>query len=606
MKSKRWMIFLLMIVMACAAVTGVQAEADAADKTVSSPESNSRKHRVTVTVPGADKENRHDEILIMVDGSYSLDNEWPYAKAGVLEIAGMVLNGKNNVSITLMAFGMGPNVVAEHISTMEELEKLLDTYQGNLLYGRSSTNIEGAFIGIQRYLAEHDDTLRDATVIFMTDGGVNQNARPNRWLTENIFRYTRYNEIATLICDELAAVEAGAAVLSEGTRATFTEEEIEKLKTAGSTNDTAAMTAIVSAAYDETMTKGTKWLQNQFSRIYAYHGMSDEDGGYSVCDMERATLDYQKANGLWMENAFYYTAARAGSISDSTDQQRAVDAAWELVTNEEYHLKNLYLVRYANDSRAGWMQFKNGSTQYKEMPENVEYIHSSKISDLAETIREMMVALSLTPFNNVSIVDYMSKWVELQPETICVLDKDDQLVAAYDPENSDPANNVYRYKWLTEEPLCQDLPPIVVSDVPGSEYEMGGPDVVGNASGGIKKITWNIKQGPLLKVDHYRMEYDILVDVNEPGFRYSVFYPTNGITYVHYTDENDEPQTNEIPVPNVKFSVPRPAVTPAPQPTPPPADVPQTGDSMQPAFWLAALLITGTALGLSLRRKRRG
>jgi len=607
MKKNRLLIFLMVILLICTPVFSALADANAADKSVTANQGNSRKYRVTVTVPGEDKENRHDEILIMVDGSYSLDKEWPYARDGILEIGSMVLNGKNNVRLTLMAFGMGPNVVAEHIETMEQLEALLDTYQGNLLYGRSSTNIEGAFIGIQRYLATHDDSMKDAIVVFMTDGGVNQYAYPNKWLTEVVAKYKNHSNLAVALFYELANVHAGEATLSPYTKSVFTEEEIEAMMNAVPEENLTAIQKIMEEPYDETITKGKKWLETVFQSAYAYNNMSDENGGYSICDMERAILDYQASINAYIENAFYYIAG-SGNISggETNNQKRAIDAANELATNEEYHLKNMYLVQYANDGRAEWMQFKTGTTQYKEMPANVEYVNAGAISNLVETIRKMLSDISLTPYNNVAIVDYMSKWVELLPETIRILDKDDQVVAEYDEEASDPANDAFQYKWLVDPPLCDELPPVVVENVPESEYELGGEDVIGNASGGIKKITWNIKQGPLLRIDHYRMEYDILVDINEPGFEYATSYPTNGNTYVNYTDENNLFQSNQIPVPKVKILLPKPpapAPVPTPVPTPPPAEIPETGDTAHPAFWLAAMILTGAALVLALRRK---
>lgn len=75
MKKNRLLIFLMVILLICTPVFSALADADAADKSVTATQGNSRKYRVTVTVPGEDKENRHDEILIMVDGSYSLDKE---------------------------------------------------------------------------------------------------------------------------------------------------------------------------------------------------------------------------------------------------------------------------------------------------------------------------------------------------------------------------------------------------------------------------------------------------------------------------------------------------------------------------------------------------
>ena len=42
---------------------------------------------VQISVPGKDGVEEHDEVILMVDGSYSMDNEWPQMKAAIIEIA---------------------------------------------------------------------------------------------------------------------------------------------------------------------------------------------------------------------------------------------------------------------------------------------------------------------------------------------------------------------------------------------------------------------------------------------------------------------------------------------------------------------------------------
>ena len=40
-------------------------------------------YNITIEVPGKDGDKRHDEVILMVDGSYSLDNEWPAMKEAI-------------------------------------------------------------------------------------------------------------------------------------------------------------------------------------------------------------------------------------------------------------------------------------------------------------------------------------------------------------------------------------------------------------------------------------------------------------------------------------------------------------------------------------------
>jgi len=124
---------------------------------------------------------------IMVDGSTSVDSEWPAMSSAVRQIGADFLNGSGNTQLTLMAFGISPTVVKAHITSYAELDALLDQYQGNLLYGRSGTNCSAAFDGVREYITNHDETLADAVVIYISDGRVNLNNKTYVW--ENCVNY---------------------------------------------------------------------------------------------------------------------------------------------------------------------------------------------------------------------------------------------------------------------------------------------------------------------------------------------------------------------------------------------------------------------------------
>ena len=104
----------------------------------------------------------------------------------LLELGTTVLNGKNNVKLTLMAFGISPNIVAEHIDTLDELKASLPENPKDLRYGRSSTNCSAAFDYIYEYVNNHDpNTLNKVHVLFITDGGVNMHSKEYQWFDFN-------------------------------------------------------------------------------------------------------------------------------------------------------------------------------------------------------------------------------------------------------------------------------------------------------------------------------------------------------------------------------------------------------------------------------------
>ena len=70
------MVMSLVSVMASAAQEGNGA-------TKTSEKIEGTRYQVEVSVPGKDGDDRHDEVILMVDGSYSLDGEWPDMKEAI-------------------------------------------------------------------------------------------------------------------------------------------------------------------------------------------------------------------------------------------------------------------------------------------------------------------------------------------------------------------------------------------------------------------------------------------------------------------------------------------------------------------------------------------
>jgi hypothetical protein len=159
----------------------------------------------------------------MVDGSSSVDTEWPAIREAISKIGNEFLNGKGNTQLTLMAFGISPNVVDDHITSTAELEALLNQYQGNLLYGRSSTNCSAAFEGINDYINNHSQALENAYVIYITDGGVNFNNTRINW-RDAIISNVKNSDAAEAVAENFFRIADGVAVLSDAEREIFGED----------------------------------------------------------------------------------------------------------------------------------------------------------------------------------------------------------------------------------------------------------------------------------------------------------------------------------------------------------------------------------------------
>ncbi|MBO5779356.1 MAG: VWA domain-containing protein, partial [Clostridia bacterium] len=185
------------------------------------------RYEVSIEIPGGDAEVKHDEIILMVDGSYSMDEEWDEMKETIITIGETVLDGSGHTTLTLMSFGISPNVVLEEIKTVEELAAKLPTKPGGLLYGRSATNCDGAFEGIQWYLDEHDETLGEANVIFLSDGGANMNSEKVDWIAA-AGKISASNALAVQQ-DEFNQVVLGNAVISDASKTVYGDQLDEML-----------------------------------------------------------------------------------------------------------------------------------------------------------------------------------------------------------------------------------------------------------------------------------------------------------------------------------------------------------------------------------------
>ena len=480
------------------------------------------KYEVSITVPGsADK--THDEVILMVDGSYSMDNEWPAMKEAINTIGAAVLNGNGNTQLTLMAFGMGDNIVLEHVKDADELAAALGELPGNLLYGRSSTNCEAGFTGVAEYIAEHDETLGEVNVIFISDGNINTDETP-RAFDANWQTWTKFGALTV-------AQEAfgGAVSIGENLPAAFASVFGDRF--AGATREEIIERAFSGEVTDEEF---LAFAEQLWTDVYAYSGLT-RGTEYPVSDAERAFVKYDKEMGTYIQDLFYYTTYKSAYVTYNDRWTRTPIAADALAAMDE--VKALYVVDY--DGYTAWMD--TGITSEKST-----FIQSNGIAGLVEALETTINSISVTPYNDVVVTDFMSKWVNIDLETLKIVD-----------------NTTGKIVWTITDgwadgvtPLTKELP-VVIQKLDDSEYAAGGPEVIGNTSGDIYLLTWYVKDGPLLRSDSYSLVYEVTVDTEEPGYTAGKEYPANGYTDLTYRGPDGLFYTNAIEVPTVETEAPK-------------------------------------------------
>lgn len=331
----------------------------------------------------------YDEVIVMIDGSTSIDSEWPAMVEAIMQIGEEFL-GDNDVEteMTLMAFGMSPTVVAAHIETIEKLETILSQYSGNLLYGRSATNCAGGFDGIVNYINSQDDLLKNACVIYVTDGGVNMNNKTVVWKESAKNMSQAYANEAML--SELSAISNGQKA-SDALLSVFGDEFDQLMNywtiyKAGGADASVALNAIneiQNQISSSGITKSKQWVMNVFSDVFSFANL-DENEEYPIYTIEKAILDYEVQTNTYIENAFYYAAIKTSAImgNKTINKQCAIDAGIYAASVAE----QIYLVQYGNDTRADWMQ--------QVIHENVQYVSAGNIGNLAKTVKDFLASRS--------------------------------------------------------------------------------------------------------------------------------------------------------------------------------------------------------------------
>lgn len=486
-------------------------------------------YEITLSVPGALDTTKYSEIIVMVDASDSQKDNLDKLKANLVDIAEQVLHNDGSARLTLMGYGMGPRIVGSFYNAETLEDYLADVTQDDLLQGVSATNCEAAFEFIREYV-ENSEDLNKTCVIFTSDGMTNMDEVAFDLLDWDLHpEYFYKNQPISLIISYYAGGQAdlmlsgGATV--EATTLHYAEEatavEIAEAQYGtGSDEHKAAVDAFYSAVTSDTEANAIAYIDDIIKDVMTDAGI-DLATGASTSEYEKAFLDYEDAaffNGyLCSIHRMVNEGAYADWYNLATWGARAADAADALCTNEK--VLGLYMLDYASKKNT-WMN-PASTTGNQVSSDKVTYLASKDYGQAVDQIIGLSEEMFKTAYIDTTIVDPMSKWVTLDPDSIRIYEND--LLIWDDGE------------WLYEDKQPAENPVTLTTD----------------PTTGHSVITWTIKDGPLLYTDRYFLKYEVDVDETVEGFEYGKDYPANDPTFVNYTDENGDDQTKEIKVPDV-------------------------------------------------------
>lgn len=168
------------------------------------------RYKITVSVPGETKQILHNEVILMLDASDSQGANWTSVKESIMSIGKTVLpqtienTDKAVMAVTVMGFGVSGKTVLEDVFSVEDLEKKLNALPSNdaFLNGQSATNCEVGFTHIKDYIENHNDKLKNAYVIYVSDGRSNASEEPvayQNWQENPSWWFGGYRDLEKLV-----------------------------------------------------------------------------------------------------------------------------------------------------------------------------------------------------------------------------------------------------------------------------------------------------------------------------------------------------------------------------------------------------------------------
>ncbi len=523
---------------------GLDIEGMLAEKTAEEQDSVGE-YEVTIQVPGTSQQTQYAEIIIMADASDSINDggNWPHFRNIVNALGDELLSDHTSLKLTLMGYGIG----ARHAGTftsLPELHAFMDVAtSADFMQERSATNCEVGFTFAENYIRNSPD-ISKTYVIYISDAGANLDETPldwSKWADVSVFDYFKNFSLAQvkafIIGTEAEHIAYGHDPLAI-TAALFPEKcgAIQTVKADlgdAFAPDHPDYGSAVEALYEEMSQNSEAYVSALLEDIHTYSGLTYGQS-YSSSVIELAFKKYY-SDKLGQQDSYYDTymdsyyliLGDTGSTKLTERNKRAAQASLSLQNCEK--VLGLYHVCYSKNI-SNWMNPSHVQENYGFSYTNkVKYLYGANFGQAITALENSINEISNTIYKDVFITDPMSQWVHLEPDTIAIYNGKTKIYQYGQSENAG---------WLIENP------PVV--DESGNPKD---PIVLTLNEKGFYEITWYVKTGNLLLSDHYSMKYTVNLNEEAEGYIPGTPYPLNDPTTASYTDENGEPQTVQVPVP---------------------------------------------------------
>lgn len=491
---------------------------------------------IKIKVPGKENITSGANVLFVMDGSYSTDEEWLEMRSYIINTAKSLLSDtKSTTRVGLMSFGVAPHLNIPLTRDASLFESTLPLNGGGtlLLPGRSATNIEGGLRGAYEYLSTLGSIAKSKEhtyVIFLTDGEANFNETKFNWYEICLENSKYLNPTRNYLLDLMSYADNVKTI----ERANFVDEMIKYVKTEYAkrveseidiTDEYLDTLSIIDISSELSNDKLNEILDHCVEMLYTNMGYDiTNQAGYSISELENmfSVVKYiDDANYVFNFNTYVFynilSYAKEYTLRNAT---RAIDQG---ILLSEY--ATIYTIGY-NIHRADALKIMNpeyqGGTWNKiYFPANTKEEHFSSgfytasVNNLDNILNNISNEIIYSGYKDAMIVDYTSKWVNpIDTNGDGIFDEKD-IVVTNDGVVVDNA-------IVTVEKLSKE-------DIKNST----DPEIIGNTNGDIYKITCFIEDY-LRSWDKYELSYKVKVDTQEKSFVSGTEYKANGLTTLTY------------------------------------------------------------------------
>lgn len=463
---------------------------------------------INIKVPGNEKSAIEGyNVVIVIDGSTSMkDSKWTNLRNAVLNATDILLpnkDGNNANKVALITFGIDYHINTELTSNKEDIENILPvTYDNSLLKpGRSSTNVEVGFKGAYEYLNSITDPndKEHTYVLFLSDAEVNASEILVDWPTTffNNTYWVNYGMNYTNM------------IINYIDHFNLTDYP-EFLKT-----------------YKENITKDIDNKDTYFKELinsyFKYINNGNELEEMSISNIERLVTttsfssDYELNYGL-IELGYTIMMPQINIFDRKTSVERAINEA-----NRLNEIANIYTIKIGTNNYDFALKIMNpefeGSNNYDANTIDTHFSKGYYTTDtdmvkLNEILSNLVSELTYTNYINSKVIDYTSKWVIPKDINGDGIFNELDIMVTNNGQKVDANINVEK---LSKEEIDK----------------LNDPEVKGNTSNDIYKITWYIT-GTFKYEDNYILSYQVDVDTLEESFEFNKDYKANGDTTLTY------------------------------------------------------------------------